>query len=265
MQRQDHGGVAAAGVTRLTGRKRDHPPVSSGLIQIMGHMSRSARQLAEQAGAVARDLRPRLRGWLHLVAFPVATVAGAVLMALAPTTRAFAVAAIYTATSSLLFGTSALYHRGGLSGTPRRVLKRLDHSNIYLIIAGTYTPFAALALHGAARAAVLATVWTGAVCGLMFRMLWIDAPRWLYTPLYIALGWVAIGVLPGLVRGAGVPATVLVVAGGCLYTAGGVVYALKRPNPSARWFGFHEVFHLFTVVAWVTQYVAVSFVTYRAG
>jgi hemolysin III len=230
----------------------------------MGHMSGSAGQLAAQAGAVARDLRPKLRGWLHLVAFPVATIAGVVLMALAPTTRAPAVAAIYTLTSSLLFGTSALYHRGGLSGTPGRVLKRLDHSNIYLIIAGTYTPFAALALHGTARIAVLATVWTGALCGLAFRMLWLDAPRWLYTPLYIVLGWVAIGVLPGLVRGAGVPATVLVIVGGCLYTAGGVVYALKRPNPAPRWFGFHEVFHLLTVAAWVTQYVAVSFVTYRA-
>jgi hemolysin III len=209
--------------------------------------------------------RPKLRGWLHLVAFPVATAAGLVLMALAPTTRAFAAATIYTLTSSLLFGTSALYHRSGPAGTRHRVLKRLDHSNIYLIIAGTYTPFAALALRGAARIAVLATVWTGAVCGLAFRILWIDAPRWLYTPLYIALGWVAVGVLPGLVRGAGVPAAVLVIVGGCLYTAGGVVYALKRPNPSPRWFGFHEVFHLLTVVGWVTQYVAVSFVTYRAA
>ncbi len=228
-------------------------------------MTRSASRLAAQAGAAARDLRPKLRGWLHLAAFPVATAAGVVLMALAPTTRAFAAAAIYTLTSSLLFGTSALYPRGRLSAPSRRVLKRLDHSNIYLVIAGTYTPFAALALRGAARVAVLATVWTGAVCGLAFRMLWIDAPRWLYTPLYIALGWVAIGVLPSLVRGAGVPATVLVIAGGCLYTIGGVVYALKRPNPSPRWFGFHEVFHLLTVAAWVTQYVAVSFVTYRAA
>ncbi len=231
----------------------------------MGHMSRSARRLAAQAGEAARELRPKLRGWLHLVAFPVATAAGVVLMALAPTTKALAAAAIYTATSSLLFGISALYHRGEVSVAARRVLKRLDHSNIYLIIAGTYTPFAVLALGGAARVAVLATVWTGAVCGLAFRMLWIDAPRWLYTPLYIGLGWVAIGVLPGLVHGAGVAATVLVVVGGCLYTLGGVVYALKRPNPSPRWFGFHEVFHALTVAAWVTQYVAISFVTYRAG
>ncbi len=227
-------------------------------------MSKPARRLAAQAGEAARDLCPKLRGWLHLVAFPLATIAGVVLMALAPTAQAFAVATIYTVTSSLLFGTSALYHRGGLSEAARRVLKRLDHSNIYLIIAGTYTPFAVLALHGAAQVAVLATVWAGAVCGLAFRLLWVDAPRWLYTPLYIVLGWVAVGVLPGLVHGAGVTATVLVIVGGCLYTLGGVVYALKRPNPSPRWFGFHEIFHLLTVVAWVTQYVAVSFVTYRA-
>ncbi len=228
-------------------------------------MRRPARQFAAQGGEVARELRPKLRGWLHLAAFPVATIAGVVLMALAPTTRAFVAAAIYTASSSLLFGISALYHRAAVSAAPRRVLKRLDHSNIYLIIAGTYTPFALLALHGAAQVAVLATVWTGAALGLIFRLAWIDAPRWLYTPLYIALGWVAIFVLPGLVRGAGVAATVLVIVGGLLYTLGGLVYALKRPNPSPRWFGFHEVFHLLTVLAWVTQYVAVSMVTYRAG
>jgi hemolysin III len=228
-------------------------------------MSRSARQLVSQAGEVASELKPRLRGWLHLVAFPLATLAGVVLMALAPTTPALVAAAIYTVSSSLLFGISALYHRGGVSAATRRVLKRLDHSNIYLIIAGTYTPFAVLALHGAAQIAVLATVWTGAILGLTFRLVWIDAPRWLYTPLYIALGWVAIFVLPGLVRGAGVTATVLVIVGGLLYTLGGLVYALKRPNPSPRWFGFHEVFHLLTVLAWVTQYVAVSLVIYRAG
>jgi hemolysin III len=232
---------------------------------IIESVIRSARRLAGQAGETARELRPKLRGWLHLGAFPVATIAGVILTLLAPTGKARAAAVIYTITSSCLFGISALYHRGRFSAAAHGVLKRLDHSNIYLIIAGTYTPLALLALHGTARVAVLATVWAGAAAGLAFRLLWIAAPRWLYTPLYIGLGWIAIFVLPGLLRGAGVAATVLVIAGGCLYTSGGVVYALKRPNPSPRWFGFHEVFHLLTVIAWVMQYVAVSFVTYRPG
>jgi hemolysin III len=223
----------------------------------------AARRLAGQAGETAGILRPRLRGWLHLGAFPVAAIAGAVLTVAAPTGKGRAAAAIYTVTSALLFGISALYHKGHVSAAARRVLRRLDHSNIYLIIAGTYTPFALLALRGAARIAVLATVWTGALLGLIFRVVWVDAPRWLYTPLYIALGWIAIFVLPGLLHGAGVAATVLIIAGGCLYTTGGVVYARKRPDPSPRWFGFHEVFHLLTVVAWATQYVAVSLLTYR--
>lgn len=209
--------------------------------------------------------RPRLRGWLHAGALPAALVAGFVLVALGPTLQSRLAAAIYAVTSGLLFGVSAAYHR--CASSPRLVegLRRLDHANIYLIIAGTYTPFALLALQGPARVVVLAVVWAGAAAGVLFRVLWTAAPRRLSTALYVALGWTAVFVLPQLVAGAGVAAVLLVLAGGLLYTAGGVVYGLRRPDPSPRWFGFHEVFHAFTLAAYGAQYVAVSLVVYGAA
>jgi hemolysin III len=168
-----------------------------------------------------------------------------------------------------MFGASATYHRSPLGSRRRRVLQRLDHVGILLVIAGTYTPLAVLALHGWTRLAVLAVIWTGtgvgAVVRLSWRTGWRPPPRWLVTSLFIALGWVAILVLPQLLRGTGILALALVVAGGLLYSAGAVVYARKRPNPSPRWFGFHEVFHAMTVAAYLTQYAAVSLVVYRAG
>ncbi|AWS46032.1 hemolysin III family protein [Streptosporangium sp. 'caverna'] len=209
-------------------------------------------------------IKPRLRGWLHAAALPLALVAGFVLVALGPVPQARLAAAVYAITSGLLFGVSATYHRGTLSPRLAEVLRRLDHANIYLIIAGTYTPFALLALDGPASAVVLGVIWTGAIAGVLFRVLWIGAPRWLSTALYIGLGWTAVFVLPQLVEGAGAVAVVLLFAGGLLYTAGGVVYGLRRPDPSPRWFGFHEVFHAFTVAAYVAQYVAVSLVVYAA-
>ncbi|MDP9849904.1 hemolysin III [Streptosporangium lutulentum] len=214
--------------------------------------------------ALPESIKPRLRGWLHAAALPVALVAGFALVALGPTLQARLAAAIYAITSGLLFGVSATYHRGTLSPRLEGVLRRLDHANIYLIIAGTYTPFAMLALDGPARTAVLGVIWTGAIAGVLFRVLWTGAPRWLSTALYIGLGWTAVFVLPQLVEGAGALAVALLFAGGLLYTAGGVVYGLRRPDPSPRWFGFHEVFHAFTVAAYLAQYVAVSLVVYAA-
>jgi hemolysin III len=220
------------------------------------------RELAAQA---VQAVKPRLRGWLHAGTFPLALVAGLLLIALGPTLEARLCAAIYALTSVLLFGVSAAYHRGRWTGRMEDVLRRFDHANIYLIIAGTYTPFAALILRGDARVAVLSVVWIGAVAGVLFRVLWVRAPRWLYTALYIGLGWVAALFMPQLVSGAGLPVVLLVALGGVLYSVGGLVYGLRRPDPSPRWFGFHEVFHAFTVAAYVLQYVAVSFVVYRAG
>jgi hemolysin III len=206
------------------------------------------------------DTKPRLRGWLHLGAFPIALLAGLALTATAPTLPGRLSTAVYVAASALLFGISALYHRTTLTDKATAVLKRLDHANIYLIIAGTYTPIAVLALHGTPRTALLTVIWTGALLGVLFRVLWHGAPRWLYTVLYIVLGWSAVFVIPQLADGAGIAATVLIFTGGVLYTIGGVVYALKRPNPSVQWFGFHEVFHALTVAAYIAQFTAVALV-----
>lgn len=210
-------------------------------------------------------VKPHLRGWLHAGAFPLAAAAGIVLVALAPTPLARLAAAVYAFTSCLLFGVSAVYHRGRWSDRVHGLLRRLDHASIHLIIAGTYTPFALLALHGAVRTTVVAVAWSGAAAGVVFRVLWLQAPRWLFTASYLALGWVAAFVIPPLLEGAGVTALALAASGGLLYTCGGLVYGLRRPNPSPRWFGFHEVFHALTIVAYATQYAAVSLVTYGAA
>jgi hemolysin III len=142
------------------------------------------------------------------------------------------------------------------------VLKRLDHANIYLLIAGTYTPVAVLALDGGARLTVLIIVWSGAAAGVAFRLLWIGAPRWLYTLLYVLLGWVMVVAMPQLLQGAGVAAFVLILTGGLLYSLGGLVYGLRRPDPWPRVYGFHEIFHTLTVAAYVAQYTAISLISY---
>ncbi|WP_433468134.1 PAQR family membrane homeostasis protein TrhA [Spirillospora sp. CA-128828] len=213
---------------------------------------------------VASPTRPRLRGWLHLGAFPAVLVAGLVLVALGPSVEARLASALYVAASGMLFGISGTYHRQR-SHRLIEVLRRFDHANIYLIIAGTYTPFAVLALDGGVRIAVLLTVWIGAVAGVVFRTTWIGAPRSLYVTLYIVLGWVAVFFMPQFLDGAGLAACLLVAIGGVCYSVGGVVYGLRRPNPSPRWFGFHEVFHACTLAAYVLQYIAVSLVVYQSG
>jgi hemolysin III len=218
-----------------------------------------------RAGELAQVVKPKLRGWLHAGTFPPAVVAGMVLVALAPTLAARSAAAVYALTSALLFGVSGVYHRGHWSEKVDAMLRRFDHANIYLIIAGTYTPFALLILRGEVRILVLSVVWTGAIAGVLFRVLWVQAPRWLYTALYLGLGWVATFFIPQFLKGTGVVVAVLVILGGVLYSVGGLVYGLRRPDPSPRWFGFHEVFHALTVAAYVLQYIAVSFVVYRTG
>jgi hemolysin III len=218
-----------------------------------------------RAGELAQVVKPRLRGWLHAGTFPPALVAGLVLVALGPTLAARLSAAVYALTSAMLFGVSGAYHRGRWSPRADDVLRRFDHANIYLIIAGTYTPFALLILRGQVRILVLSVVWSGAIAGVAFRVLWVHAPRWLYTALYLGLGWVATLFIPQFLKGTGVVVAVLVILGGVLYSAGGLVYGLRRPDPSPRWFGFHEVFHALTVAAYVLQYIAVSFVVYRGG
>jgi hemolysin III len=215
---------------------------------------------AEHSGVVeevVRAVKPKLRGWLHAGTFPLAVAAGIVLIALAPTTAGRVSATVFTLSAGLLFGTSAVYHRGTWSPRVQRLLKRMDHSNIFLIIAGSYTPFAALLLPPGRARTLLLIVWCGAVAGVLFRVFWVGAPRWLYTPIYVALGWVAVFVLPDLLHNAGVAALVLLLTGGALYTAGGVMYALRRPDPWPRTFGYHEFFHAATVLAAICHHVAI--------
>lgn len=213
---------------------------------------------AASLGATVTPIKPRLRGWLHGGMAPLALIAGLVLLWLAPAGEARTAAAVYTATSFLLFATSATYHLGHWSPRVTSLLKRADHSNVYLMIAGSYTPIAVLGLPDPARTRLLAVIWTGAILGVVFRCSWPTAPRALYTVLYIALGWSVVPVMGTLLHQAGWLVVTLVAAGGVLYTLGAVVYATKRPNPSPRWFGFHEVFHAFTIAAWVAQYAAVG-------
>jgi hemolysin III len=217
------------------------------------------------ASAVA-ELKPRLRGWLHTYAAAVSVIAGAVLVAVAAAARgdrAGATTGIYAATVTLLFGTSALYHRRnwGLRGSA--LMRRLDHSMIFVFIAGTYTPIAALTLPRTAAIAVLTVVWTGALFGVILQTAWPSAPRWLSVPCYVLLGWVAVLVFPALLHNAGVAAFVLIAAGGVIYTIGAVVYAMKRPDPWPGTFGFHEVFHACTLVAALCHYVAIWLALFR--
>lgn len=206
--------------------------------------------------------KPKMRGWLHAVMAPVSAVAGIILVATAPSTEARIASAIFALTSVLLFTTSALLHRGRWSPRTESMLRRMDHANIYLIIAGSYTPFAMLALPPQQGATLLWIVWVGAAAGVFFRIFWLAAPRWLYTGLYVVIGWVAVFFLPGLIDGAGALVVVLLFAGGLLYTIGAVVYGLRRPDPSPAWFGFHEVFHSFTVAAYLTHFVAIWIVVH---
>jgi hemolysin III len=226
-------------------------------------------EVVDRAHDKLAEVKPKLRGWLHLGTAPLTLAAGIVLIALSPTPTTRIGSALFALTALILFTVSAIYHRGTWSPRTWNFLRRFDHSNIFLLIAGSYTPFALIFLEGAARTLLLSIVWTGAILGVVFRVFWTDAPRWLYVPIYIALGWAAVFFIPQFADGArafdpavAIAVLALVAAGGILYTLGGVVYGLKRPNPFPRWFGFHEVFHTFTVLAFATHYVGVSVATY---
>ncbi|MBS1907847.1 MAG: hemolysin III family protein [Actinobacteria bacterium] len=201
------------------------------------------------------DIKPTWRGWIHAGTFPVAIAAGIVLIALAQGTPAKWAAAVFMVTSLLLFGNSALYHRFDWKPKTKTILKRIDHANILLLIAGTYTPLATLALPPGKGVLLLVLVWSGAILGILFRVFWIHAPRWLYVALYLLLGWAAIMYIVDLVN-ANVAMMVLVCVGGLLYTGGAIVYALKKPNPWPGKFGFHEIFHVCTVLAFLCHWTA---------
>lgn len=207
-------------------------------------------------------IKPRLRGWLHAGMLPIAVVAAVVLFAFSPTPAARFSSAIYGMTAASLFAVSALYHRGRWSRPTQRMLMRMDHANIFLVIAGSYTPFAYLLLSDRGGARMLWIVWTGAVLGVLFRVFWVGAPRWLYAPAYIGMGWIAAFYLDDIYSAGGAAVLVTLLVGGLFYSFGGVVYALRRPNPWPRWFGFHEVFHACTLCGFISHYIAISLLTY---
>jgi hemolysin III len=202
---------------------------------------------------------------LHEFAFFAALAAGIVLVVFANDGRAQLASWLYAGTLAAMFGASALYHRiRWRSASARAWIRRLDHSAIFLFIAGTYTPFALLAFHGALATTLLAVVWAGAAAGLLLKLVWVDAPAWLAALAYAALGWVGVVALPELFSSVGVAVSVLVLVGGGLYTLGALAYVLRRPDPAPAVFGYHEVFHLLVTAAAVVQYIAVSFVVLGA-
>jgi hemolysin III len=203
--------------------------------------------------------KPRLRGVLHQWAFFVSLVAGALLVAAAPTGRAAAVGAVYAAALTGMFGASALYHRVAWRPSLRPWFRRLDHSMIFVLIAGTYTPFAVLVLSQPLGAVVLVLIWTGAAGGIVLSLLWPDAPKGVSAAVYVTLGWVAIIAMPQMLDRLGVLGVALVVAGGLLYSAGAVVYARRRPDPAPTVFGYHEIFHVLVVVAAALHFVVIAF------
>ena len=218
----------------------------------------------ERAQALVERVKPRLRGVLHEVAFAVSLVTGTALVCLAPAGQARLAAVVYAVSVAGLFGTSAALHRGTWSPRAEEVMTRLDHSMIFVLIAGTYTPFALLLLEGGARTVALSVVWGGAVAGVLLRLV-LGSRRWLFTALYLALGWVALAFLPQLARAGGTAVIVLILLGGLFYSVGAVVYATRRPRLSEHWFGFHELFHALTLAAFAAHYVAVSVTTYGAA
>lgn len=204
---------------------------------------------------------PKLRGWFHLGATPVVIIASLVLFILSESSLKFAVA-IYSATAILLFSVSAVYHRVPWVPAKKKIWRRLDHANINLLIAGSYTPFAVALLEGRDRTILLSVVWIGAVAGVAMRIFWLNAPRWLYVANYLLLGWVAIAYTPQLYRTGGLWVLLPIIIGGLFYSVGAIFYALKRPGREAKYFGFHELFHIFVLAAWISQYVAISVAIY---
>ena len=205
-------------------------------------------------------IKPRLRGVSHQWAFFVSLLTGGALVIAAPSGRATFASAVYAGSVAALFGTSALYHRiTWASQAARRWMRRLDHSMIFLLIAGTYTPFALLALHGTLATVIFALVWGGAAAGILLKLVWIDAPKPLVAAVYVILGWVAVAAFPDLIDRIGVGGVAMVAAGGILYTLGAVVYAIRRPDPVPTVFGYHEVFHALVIAAAALQYAVVAF------
>ena len=217
------------------------------------------------AGVPEVGVKPRLRGVFHQYAFFASLASGTLLVLLAATTRAAVAAAVYAGSVSALFGVSALYHRVTWTPPARRRMRRLDHSMIFLLIAGTYTPVGLLVLEGTLATVVLAVVWGGALAGIVLELAWTGAPRWPGGTVYLALGWVAVVATPQLFARLGVAGGLLIVAGGLVYSAGAAVYALRRPDPAPAVFGYHEVFHLLVIAGVAAHFLAISLFALPTG
>lgn len=212
---------------------------------------------ASRAALLAR--KPTWRGWIHAGTFPVAIVLGIVLIVFAHGTPATVSSSVFVASSLLLFGISALYHRINWNERAKRLLKRLDHANIFLLIAGSYTPITVLALPHGKSVLLLWLVWIGAGLGIGFRVFWIGAPRWLYVPLYLLLGYASLAFVVDFFT-ANAAMMSLILLGGVFYTIGAVIYGAKRPNPIPGVFGFHEIFHALTLLAFLCHWTAIFLV-----
>jgi len=200
--------------------------------------------------------KPKLRGIVHLVMSPLSLVAGLTLITLADELRGRITLGIFTLTAVTLFTCSALYHRVAWTDKNKAIWRRIDHSNISILIAGTYTPFAVYLLQPSQTKTLLIVAWGGAILISLLRIFWLSAPRWLYVAGYISLGWAAVFYMPQFFDSGGIAIFILILTGGILYSAGGVIYALKKPNFSINWFGFHELFHAMTAAAFVCHFVA---------
>lgn len=222
------------------------------------HARDSAAALRDSAGERIRAVKPRFRGVSHEWAFFASLGLGLSLIVIADTPRKLFAAAIYAVSLSALFGVSALYHRIDWKTTrTRMMMRRLDHSMIFLLIAGTVTPFALLTISGTLATAILIAVWTGAVIGIAIELLWIGSPKWVSVVIYLVVGWIGAIAFPAIVGSAGIGAGLLIATGGILYTVGAVVYATKRPDPVPAKFGYHEVFHLLVIGAAGAHFAAV--------
>jgi hemolysin III len=205
------------------------------------------------------DAKPTWRGWIHAGTFPLAIVLGAILITAADGSAAKISSSVFVASSLLLFGISALYHRIDWTPRTKAVFKRIDHANIFLLIAGSYTPITVLALPHDKSVLLLWLVWTGAGLGILFRVFWIGAPRWLYVPLYLLLGYASLIFIVDFFQADAAMMTLILVGGLC-YTVGAVVYGMKRPNPFPGRFGFHEIFHSLTLVAFLCHWAGIFLV-----
>ena len=222
--------------------------------------------LTEEATDAVRDavseIKPRLRGWLHAATWPLAFFSFLVLLVLSDSVLVRAGAAVFMFSALALFGVSAVYHTGRWSDRARTIWKRVDHATIFVLIAGSYTPFSLMLLSTEHAVTLLSVVWGGALVGVLFRVFWLTAPRWMYVPLYLALGWAAVFYFPEFSREAPTAVMVLLIVGGGLYTIGAFVYGFKKPDPWPTWFGFHEVFHSLTIAAFIVHYIGVSILAY---